>query len=85
MNYFLSQFSPLLMCSLINLYDLRFNGGNAVTLVSGFLACSVLLVLLVALSIIFFKVYNLSRILNKESIQSFMLECPELTESLKET
>jgi hypothetical protein len=69
MNYFLSQFSPLLMCSLINLYDLRFSGGDAASLVSAILACSVLLALSVGVSIIFYKICRLARNFNEESIQ----------------
>jgi hypothetical protein len=73
------------MCGLINFYDIRFNDRDIVSFVSGLLAYIILPVIGIALSLIFLKVWRLTRNLNEETIIEFKSQYLILTESLKYT
>ncbi len=73
------------MCSLINFYDIRFNKGEAVLVISALLACSVLAAIIISLGLLLLKEWRLTRNLNAESIKEFKTRYHIITESLKET
>jgi hypothetical protein len=73
------------MCSIINFFDIRFNKGEAVSVISALLACSVLAGIIIALGLLLLKVWRLTRNFNAESIKEFKSRYHIITESLKET
>jgi hypothetical protein len=73
----------MMMCSLINLYDIRIKKDEKVAEVSFWFSSAILAVLLSALICLFIKVWRLSKNLNIESINQFNLNYSQLTDGLK--
>ena len=95
LNLLLSQFTPMMMCSLINLYDvsetynqyliqIRIKKEQRVAEVSFLFSAATLAVLLLALLCIFIKVWRLTKNLNIDSIKKFNLNYSQLTDGLKD-
>jgi len=59
LNILLSQFSPLMICSVINLQDLRLNSEQKTAKVSSWLSIFVFAALMIALILIFIRTRNL--------------------------
>ena len=81
----LSQAAPLFFCSLLNMYDLRFNDKENLVKISSYISMIVLISVISALLLIFGKVCALTRNLNREKVTEFKINYSVLTESLKET
>ena len=64
---------------------MRIKNDQKVSEVSAYFALGVFIVLMIALTLIFIKVWRLSKTLNEESIDEFNSKYSKLTESLKET
>jgi predicted negative regulator of RcsB-dependent stress response len=64
---------------------MRIKNDQKVSEVSAFFALGVFIVVMIALTLIFIKVWRLSKTLNEESIDEFNSKYSKLTESLKET
>jgi hypothetical protein len=74
----------MMMCSLINFYDIRLKKNERVAEVSFWFSISIIFVLLLALICIFIKVWRLSKNLNIESVNQFNLNYSQLTDGLKD-
>lgn len=83
--YFISQFSPLIVCSALNIYDLTIDGNVNVVVYSAYISMFAIASGSTVLLLLFLKVWCLSRKLNFESVQEFNFSFSPLTESLKET
>jgi hypothetical protein len=81
----LSQAAPLFFCSLLNMYDLRFQDNENLPLISSYISMIVLISVICALLLIFGRVCLFTRNLNKEQGTEFKINYSVLTESLKET
>jgi hypothetical protein len=64
---------------------MRIKNDQKVSEVSAYFALGVFIVVMIALTLIFIKVWRLSKTLNEESIDEFNSKYSKLTESLKET
>jgi energy-converting hydrogenase Eha subunit H len=64
---------------------MRIKNDQKVSEVSAYFALGVFIVIMIALTLIFIKVWRLSKTLNEESIDEFNSKYSKLTESLKET
>jgi hypothetical protein len=73
LDYFFFQFSLLLLCNMLNLYDLKFNETSTiVTEVSAVLSVIIIVTLLGVLLKIFVQVWCIIRgLLTDESIEKF--------------
>jgi hypothetical protein len=63
-----SLFTPFLLCSLLNLYDLRFKSEEVTPKVSAYFTIATLILLSTALALIFFKIKKVSKNLSKETL-----------------
>jgi hypothetical protein len=68
LNFVLSQFPPLLLCSIINMLDLRLIDEEKVPIISSKISIIILVCLIIVLTLIFGKVWIVSRDLNKEKV-----------------
>ena len=85
LNFVLSQSAPLFFCSLLNMYDLRFNDKENLGKISSYISMIVLISVISALLLIFERVFLFTRNLNREQVTEFKINYSVLTESLKET
>jgi amino acid permease len=74
-----------MMCSIINFYDMRLKEGDLVSKVSALFSCYIFIALMIALYVIFKKIWRLSRNIKKESVNEFKSHYPILTDSMKDT
>ena len=79
-----SQFTPLMLSSIINLHDLKFNGIKFET-ISAYFSIVVLIATIGSVISIFIRVNKLASNMNNESIQEFNERFSELTSDLRET
>ncbi len=79
-----SQFTPLMLSSIINLHDLKFNGIKFET-ISAYFSIVVLIATIGSVVAIFIRVNKLASNMNNESIQEFNERFSELTSDLRET
>ncbi len=64
---------------------MRIKNDQKVSEVSAYFAMGVFIIIMIALLVIFMKVWRLNKTLNKKSIEEFNSKYSKLTESLKET
>jgi hypothetical protein len=64
---------------------MRIKNDQKVSEVSAYFAMGVFIIIMIALLVIFMKVWRLSKTLNEKSIEEFNSKYSKLTESLKET
>ena len=78
-----NQFSPLILCSLLNLYDLRFDTTKKATFASAVLTLSVLSLLSISLAVLCCITCRQAKNMNRESLKEFINKYPKLYEGLK--
>ena len=83
-NLLNSQFSPLMLSSIINLYDMRYSG-ETVTKMSAYCSIVVIIAAMGALVAIIIRLLILSRNMNEESVKEFNKKYSPLTSDLIET
>jgi hypothetical protein len=81
----MSQAASLFFCSLLNMYDLRFEDEENLANISSYISMIVLISVISAILLIFGKVCLFTRNFNGESVKEFQINYSVLTESLKET
>jgi hypothetical protein len=65
-NLLLSQFPPLFLSSVLNMHDLRFKDPQNVTKVSSYISVIAIIAVSIALLLMFFKVWRLTRNLSPQ-------------------
>ena len=65
-NLLLSQFPPLFLSSVLNMYDVRFKDPQNVTKVSSYISVIAIIAVSIALLLMFFKVWRLTRNLSPQ-------------------
>ena len=78
-----NQFSPLILCSLLNLYDMRFDTTNKATFASAVLTVSILSLLSISLAVLCCITCRQARNMNRESLNEFINKYPKFYEGLK--
>lgn len=81
----MSQFAPLYFCSILNMYDLRFSDKMYKAIISSYISVMISIGAISILALLFFKVYRVTKNLNKEKLAEFKNDYSVLVESLKET
>ena len=79
-----SQFTPLMLSSLINLSDMRFRG-NLVSKISAYFSIVVIAVTIGSVVAIVLRLIKLSRNINEETIEEFNTQYSPLISDLRET
>ena len=82
-NFLLNQFSPLIICSLINLTEMRFEMKEKASMFSSALVITVLIMVTIALIALFRTTYSHTKIMDSENIDSLKKQFPKLYEGLK--
>jgi hypothetical protein len=84
LNLLNSQFTPLILSSLINLQDMRFKGDN-VSIISAYFSIFVLISIIGSVIAIILRLIKLSRNLNEETLKKFNKKYSPLISDLRET
>jgi hypothetical protein len=79
----MSQFAPLLFCSLLNMHDLRFKDKEYLAPISTYISIIVLIFVSAVLFLLFLMVWRKTKILNKEQVMDFSRDYSVLLDSLK--
>ncbi len=79
-----SQFTPLMLSSIVNLYDMRYNGIKVVA-ISAYFSIIVIIATMVSVIALLIRLWKLASNLNQESIQEFNKKFSQLISDLRET
>lgn len=79
-----SQFTPLMLSSIVNLYDMRYNGIKVVA-ISAYFSIIVIIATMASVVALLIRLWKLASNLNQESIQEFNLKFSETRSDLRET
>lgn len=83
-NFFNSQFTPLMLSSMNNLYDMRYNG-LLVSKISAYFSILAIIATVGSLIAIIILLFRLSKNMNQEKIKEFNNKYSPLTSEIRET